>query len=322
MRKAILLYNPAAGRFPVRPFVQSADRVLSGAGWDIEVIETRSGQHTIQIAHQAATDNYEAVFAVGGDGTIGQVASGLVGFETALGVLPAGTSNVWARELSLLPFSWARWWALQENASLLANSPSCPIDVGVCNGHHFLMWAGMGLDAMTVHQLEPRLRLEKFFAFPEYAASTIWNASVWHGINLRLWVDEKEVGGHYILAVVNNIRHYMGGLANLSPEAYLDDGLLDIWLFSGGSLVDAFRHTFDLWAGRHVNSDEARRIPFSYLRVEADKPFAVQVDGEPAFNTQQAVITVLPRAVRVLMPPQSLGLLSNPPRLDRSKVLA
>ena len=98
--------------------------------------------------------------------------------------------------------------------------------------------------------------------------------------NLRLWADEHEVEGHFILAVATNIRHYMGGLSILSPEAYLDDGLLDLWLFNGSNLGDALRHAYDLWRGNHVNSDAAHRITFRNLRVEADSPYWVQTDGE------------------------------------------
>jgi diacylglycerol kinase (ATP) len=306
-----LVYNPVAGRVPIRLFIQLADKALSKEGWSVEVIETRSGQHAAHLGKVAADEKYEAVFAAGGDGTIGQIASGLVGSQTALGVLPAGTSNVWAREMGLSIFSWTHWWALQENARLLAQAPIRAIDVGLCNGQPFLMWAGLGLDAMAIHQLEPRLRIEKYFNVPQFAAATIWSASTWHGLNLRLWVEDKKVVGHYLLALVNNIRHYMGGLANLSPQAYLDDGLLDLWLFSGDSLADAFRHAFDLWAGRHLTSDQARRIPFRHLHIEADAPFSIQMDGEPMLTSHQADITVLPRALRILMPTQALELLSR-----------
>lgn len=313
MPKALLVYNPAAGRIPVRTFIPAVDRELAKAGWYVEVIETRSGEHAVQLARQAATEGYDALFAVGGDGTIGQIASGLAGSDTALGVLPAGTANVWAGELGLTSFSLSHWWTLRENAATLAVAPVCKVDMGLCNGHPFLMWAGMGLDALAVRTLEPRERIEKFFAVPEFAASTIWNASQWRGIQLRLWVDGKEVEGHFILAVVNNIRHYMGGLANLSPDAFLDDGLFDLWLFSGSNLADAFRHAFDLWQGRHVTSDAARRIPFHTLRMEADSSFAVQMDGEPMFDTLKAEITVEPQALHVLIPPKALELFRNPP---------
>ena len=106
MRKGLLLYNPAAGRFPVRRFVRGIIKPLQDAGWSVDIAETLSGTHAIQTAHQAAHEKYDAVFAIGGDGTVGQVASGLVNSETALAVLPAGTTNVWALEQGQMPFSW------------------------------------------------------------------------------------------------------------------------------------------------------------------------------------------------------------------------
>ena len=311
MRKALVIYNPAAGRFPVKPFLKAIETELVKAGWKVDIVATQNGDHAVQLGKQAAAEEYEATFAVGGDGTVGQVASGLLGSETALGVLPAGTSNVWAQELGLPSFNWAYPGRLQENARTLANAPVKCVDMGQCNEFSFMMWAGMGLDAMAIHSIEPRVRLEKFFAVPEYAASTIWNASQWSGIRLRLWADEKEVEGHYLLAVANNIRRYMGGHSILSPNAFLDDGLLDLWLFQGDSLADAFRIAYELWRGHHVNSDEAQRIPFKVLRVEADSPFFVHMDAEPKGSTQEANITVHKQALRLLVPPDSLHLFQN-----------
>lgn len=310
MREALIIYNPAAGRFSSRPFIGGVIRTLTKAGWRAEAEATKSGAHAIELGKQAA-GRYEAVFAVGGDGTIGQVASGLAGSETALGVLPGGTQNVWGRELTLPVFSWLHWTALRENALLLADSPVHRIDVGTCNSLPFLMWAGMGLDAMAISALGNRVRLEKFFAMPEYTAVTLWKASQWDGLRLRVWADGEEVEGQYILGVANNIRHYMGGLSNLSPDAYMDDGLMDFWLFAGKSLADAVRHAYDLWQGRHLESDAARRIPFRTLRVEADSPFMVQFDGDSAPTAQKVEINVVPRALKVLIPQHALHLLQN-----------
>lgn len=311
MRKALVIYNPAAGRFPVKPFLKGIETELAKADWCVEIVATRSGDHAVQLGQQAAAEEYEAAFAVGGDGTVGQVASGLLGSETALGVLPAGTSNVWAQELGLLPFNWAYPGRLQENTRTLAKASIQRVDMGQCNADSFMMWAGMGLDAMAIHSIEPRERFEKFFAVPEYAASTIWNASQWRGIRLRLWVDERGVEGHYLLAVANNIRRYMGGYSILSPNAHLDDGLLDLWLFQGESLTDALRIAYGLWRGQHVNSNEAQRIPFQTLRVQAESPFFVHMDAEPKNTTKEARITVHKQALKLLMPLDALHLLQN-----------
>jgi YegS/Rv2252/BmrU family lipid kinase len=311
MRSAILVYNPAAGRLSVKPFLKSAETELEAANWKVEAAETKSAQHTIELAKQAAAEKKDAVFAVGGDGTIGNVVNGLAGSNTALGILPAGTANVWGAELGLKPLAWTRPWALRLNAAILANAPCHAVDVGLCNQFAFMMWAGIGLDALTIQSLEPRIRLEKFFAFPEYTVKTIWHAAQWSGMRLRIWSDDQKVEGDFLLAVATNIRHYMGGLANISPDAYLDDGLLDLWLFSGKNIGDALRRAYDLWRGNHIKSDAARRITFRSLRIEADTPFWLQTDAEPRGSTQTAQISIRSRALKMLMPPRGMSLLRN-----------
>jgi YegS/Rv2252/BmrU family lipid kinase len=309
MRSAVIVYNPTAGRFSVKPFIKSVAQELESAGWRVDAEETRSGEHSIELAKQAAAEKKDAVFAVGGDGTIGNVINGLVHSETALGVLPAGTANVWSLELGLHPFTLTSPWELQRNASLLANAPRHAVDVGLCNEIYFMMWAGIGLDAMAIQSLEPRVRIDKFFAMPEYTVSAIWNAAQWSGLNLRVWADEHEVEGHFLLAVATNIRHYMGGLSNLSPDAYLDDGLMDMWLFSGNNIGDALRHAFELSRGTHLTSEAAQCITFRHLRVEADSEYWIQTDAEARGTSKVAEISVQAHALQLLVPPAGMNLL-------------
>ncbi|MCC7119234.1 MAG: hypothetical protein IT310_11960 [Anaerolineales bacterium] len=314
MRKGLLLYNPAAGRFPVRNFVRGILQPLQTAGWSMEIAETLSGTHATQTAHQAAAEKYDAVFAIGGDGTVNQVASGLIHTETALGVLPAGTTNVWALEQGQRPFSWLNWQALAHNATLLAHVEPQQVDVGLCNGVSFLLWAGVGLDAHTIHKIEPRPRLIKYISVPHFFATTLWEATFWHGLDLRVYTDGQLVEGHYLVAVATNIRHYVGGMSVLSPNALLDDNEMDLWLLNGSNAADALRHFFDLVAGRHLSSNLARRLPFQHARVESDAAFAIQVDGDPMPGGHKAEMTIQHRALKVLMPEGALHLLKNPKR--------
>ncbi len=312
MRRGLLLYNPAAGRFPVDRFVGSILRPLKAADWQMDVVETLSGTHATHAAQRAAVEGYDAVFAIGGDGTAGQVAAGLMDSNTALAVLPAGTQNVFAIEMGMKPFSWFRWWSLRENARLVAEVTPQTIDIGLCNDHPFLLWAGIGLDALAIHRVEPRSRFAKYLAVPHYFASTVWEATFWHGMDLQVWAEGKEVAGHYLLAVATNIRHYAGGMSVLSPEACIDDGSMDLWLLSGNNLADAFRHFFDLVAGRHLTSEQARCLSFRIARIESSSPFSIQIDGDPMLGGMRAELTVRARALKVLMPQLALNLLQNP----------
>ena len=174
---------------------------------------------------------------------------------------------------------------------MLSNASVHRVDVGMCNGHSFLLWAGIGLDAMIINKLEPRPRVEKYVSVPQYFAATVWNAAIWQGMDLRVWADDQRVEGHFLLAVATNIRRYVGGMAVLSPDAYLDDGEMDLWLMSGNNIADGLRHFFDVLAGRHLTSDQARRLPFRSARVESDTAFSLQMDGEPMLAGNVKVLT-------------------------------
>jgi diacylglycerol kinase family enzyme len=134
MKPAYLVYNPAAGLFDKRELVIGAAARLESHGWQIQVEETGSGGDATRLAQDAARKGHAAFFIAGGDGSIGQAAAGLAGSQTALGALPGGTANVWARELGLRGLtSWNRR-ALEDGAEQLARGRVQAVDVGVCNG--------------------------------------------------------------------------------------------------------------------------------------------------------------------------------------------
>ena len=302
MRRAYLVYNPNAGRFPSWILAERAAGVFQKYGWQIHIETSHNGEHITQLAHQAAAEEMEAFIVVGGDGSINRALPGLVGTSTALGVLPAGTANVWGQELGLPGLSWTRLLALEESAHRMAQAQVRQVDVGMSNTTPFLLWAGVGLDAFVIHHLEPRERWEKYFAEAQYAASAIWKAAAWSGLNIQVVTDLNHVSGHFLLAVVSNIHLYMGGMAQLSPDARLDDGWMDLWLFEGNTLGDALLRAWDLYAGRHIQSDLIHCIPFQNLTLTSEAPTYVQVDGEPIGGESCVSITIRRRALNILVP--------------------
>ncbi|HEX9090615.1 MAG TPA: hypothetical protein VF831_03955, partial [Anaerolineales bacterium] len=188
-------------------------------------------------------------------------------------------------------------------ARRLSESTPRDVDIGNCGGILFLMWAGVGLDAFAIHHIEPRPRGEKLFANVAYAASTAWQASLWHGINLKVTSDNLQISGHYLLALISNIHLYAGGLAQISPYALLDDGTMDLWLFEGETLGDTIQMAWDLYAGRHVDSDRVLNVPFKHLVLESDSILYVQVDAEPLpHNAHSIEINVISPGLRLLVP--------------------
>jgi len=302
MPKASLVFNPAAGRFPSRMLTERAADVLRNHDWEVHLEQTLGGPHITELAQQAVDQSMDAFFLAGGDGSINYAVAGLVNSQTPLGVLPAGTGNVWSKELGLPGLTWTRLMALEESALQLANAKIRKVDVGFCNDFPFLMWAGVGLDAFVVHRIEPRRKWEKHFAMAHYASIAMQQAALRGGINLHVIADWNEVSGQYILGVVSNIHLYAGGLAEISPQARFDDGEMDLWLFAGDTLFETLQHAWNLWSGRHINSSQVQCIPFRNLQLISDSPLYVQVDGEPVDTVREIKIQVKPLALNVLVP--------------------
>ena len=312
MHSADMVYNPNAGRFPSRILAERAVKVLQDQGWSIRLIRADSPEHLTQLAQRAASEGKEALFAVGGDGTVNLAVRGLAGSDTALGVLPAGTANVLAQELGLPGITWTRLMALEESARRLAKAKIREVDIGICEGIPFLMWAGVGLDAFAIHHIEPRPRGEKFFANAMYVASAAWHASFWHGVNLNISADSSSMSGHYLLALISNIHLYAGGIAKVSPYALLDDGVMDLWLFEGENMGDTLQMVLDVLTGKHVDSEKVRNIPFKTLTIGSDSLLYVQLDAEPlAYENHSVEIKVISKGLKLLVPEETPRKLFN-----------
>jgi diacylglycerol kinase (ATP) len=297
-----LIYNPMAGKFPSEPLVARAGKILNSNGWDVEIIKTKGGNHITRLAKRAAVMDMDAVFIAGGDGSLHKAAAGLLGSQTALSVLPSGTGNVWAQELGLPSLSWTNLTALETSVKKLLNGTIRTMDVGICQGIPFLMWSGAGFDAFVVHHLEPRSRWQKQFPSAQYAATMAWYARSWSGMNLKIWVDGERIDGTYIVVLVSNIHLYAGGIAEVSPKAMIDDGKMDLWLFSGDTIQETLQHIFDLAAGRHIDSDLTSHYSCEEIKIKSKTDLFLQLDGEPISPSKSVSISIKPQSLRVLVP--------------------
>jgi len=310
---AYLAYNPNAGRLPLRPFILRAAMILRAHGWRVRMRESEGSKHLTELAREAAEKEADAFFVAGGDGSVNLAAAGLVGSETALALLPAGTSNVFAHDLHLPTPSLTTWDAIEKSASILADAPAYRIDVGFCNDRPFLLWAGVGIDAMAVNELEPRPKWEKPFTIPQYLAVGMKSAIQVGGFPLRVTADEHVLEGTFLMAVALNIRMF-AGVARLSQRAKLDDGEMEMWLFKGKNLADAARRALEVLTGKHLDSAHIHSLAFRKAEISSNGNYMpVQVDGEPHGVAPKVKVEVLQRAMLMLVPPEARSLFSHEP---------
>jgi len=303
MRKGQILFNPIAGRLPPEPLVIKAADILRAHGWEIDIIPTKSGQHITDLARSAGNQGLDGLFIAGGDGSINRAISGLIGTETALGVLPAGTANVFAKEIGIPGLHWYRPKALQTCAEKLANGTVRTVDIGSMNGTYFLLWAGFGIDGMVVNLLESRRsRLRKYFAHLEYALAILGFANSWKGMELSIQNSDIKITGNFILALVTNISLYAGGMVKISPNASLDDGKMDLWLLEGNNFQDIISHIWRVFRAKHIGAPKTKCIPITNIKLLSTAEEYLHVDGEPLGKQVQIECKVIPKAIKIIFP--------------------
>ncbi len=305
MKKAMLIWNPAAGRVGVEKEVRAAARAWGAAGWDVRFERSESAEHITTLAQEAAREAFDSVWVAGGDGSLGRAATGLIGSTTALGILPTGTANVWAQEIGLSVSGLNR---VTENARRLTTGEVRTMDIGMCNGRPFLLWAGFGLDGRVVDRLERhRTRWVKRLNELFYVLNIFRSAAGWKGTHMQIETEGQQVEGRFMLAVASNISYYAGGIARLSPTAAWDDGQMEVWLFGGGigGVRMITRHLWNLGLGWHVKDKETLCLPFRRLKMNFEADEWMQMDGEPWGTVKEVEIEVEAKALRVLLPSPS-----------------
>jgi diacylglycerol kinase family enzyme len=248
---------------------------------------------------------------------VGAIAGELAGSPVALGVLPAGTANVLAKTLQLPRPGWGRAGDFPRAARVLLDSPAQLTDLGRANGHYFVMWAGMGLDALVTEAFEAQ-RARQRGAFAYNVALTFWAARHWHGLNLTLRATgpagPQEARGHFLMATICHTGWHGGGLFEFARDFRLDDGVMDLWAFEGATYLQGLALMTRVLAGRHAGHPQVHRLTGDYFELEAAAPQTIQVDAEPLPATGRLEVRVLPRQLRLLVPRAAVARLYSDPR--------
>lgn len=302
---AHVIQNPMAGQAGAAGEIEAALRLLRDSGWRLTLHETQAPGDTTRLAAAAAVESADAVVIIGGDGSLSEAANGLAGTDTALGLIPMGTGNVWAAQLGLMasptiihrpdPISAAR---------ALVSSQRKHIDLGIATSQgyekYFMLWAGIGLDATITQVIETDAKpVKRRFGQVAYIYAAVRPVLEARGTRVKLRIDGKAHRHRVMFMVVSNIQYYAG--TYLAPEAQADDGLFDVYLFDGDSWVDSVRHIAQIALRRHQGDPTVETFRARELEILADESLAVHLDGDPFVGTPLR-IRVAPRALTVLLP--------------------
>jgi YegS/Rv2252/BmrU family lipid kinase len=266
--------------------------IFEGAGWTIEESRTGRRGHAMEIAAAVSAD---AVIAVGGDGTVHEVANGLLkaGGETVLGVVPVGTGSDFARALGLPRDPLAA-------AQALVTAERRRIDVGVVNGRCFLTISGVGFDGEVAQQVNSWPKV--FGGTLMYVLGILKNLVTYSPVEVEIVLDGQPQRERLFLIAMGNTAWSAGGMW-LVPPAQPDDGIFDIVIAGPLTKLEALVVLPKVFSGRHLGHPKVRQARAREVRITSATPLAIQADGE-SIGRLPATYTIRPAALSVLAPPR------------------
>jgi len=303
--KAQLIYNPVAGPRAMDAEVSEVMAFLRSHGWEVTLRRTLGPGDATTYAREAVANHCDVAVAIGGDGTLGEVATGLAHSNCAMGVLPAGTGNVWAHMFRLPIWTPRSRSALLDAARILLEGQVREVDLGKAGERYFLLWTGIGFDAQVAREIEPYREVRRNLGNLTYYITALAMSVGLRGTRMTVVIDGRAIRQRVLLILVTNVQLYASSW-RLAPQAQLDDGLLEVYIFKGDNMLDGIRHAIHLGAGQHLRDPKVEAFRGKRVEVRGEKPLPLHMDGDPVGHTP-VTITVAPKALRVIVPSWSSG---------------
>ena len=286
----VFIINPRSGTDRVKAIQSAIDNGIDPAWYTHETQYTQRAQHGTELARLAASRGAYAVIAVGGDGSVADVAIGLAGSDTALGILPKGSGNGMARTIGL-PLQ------LDQAISIINRGRMQRIDVGHVNDRMFVSNAGVGFDAPISKKFANSTR-RGFLAYSWLVTKYLWLYKAW---DWRITIDGKHLRERAFLVNVANGQQF-GYNFKIAPDASFTDGMLDITIIRpfpkllGGAL--AMRAIFgNITDSRYVEHFRGKEISIVHPDLKL-----MQTDGDAHACGNRLDYRVTPAALPVIVP--------------------
>jgi YegS/Rv2252/BmrU family lipid kinase len=295
-RRATIFINASSGLESKQEAPQLLRKLFSGAGITADIRYVEQGVNLAELSRQAVIDGSRFVIAAGGDGTLSATASGLVGTDAAFGVLPVGTLNHFARDLSI-PLN------IEQAAKIVIAGHTTAVDVGEVNGKTFLNNSILGLYPIYrfLRAAEESRGWGKRMSFLLGAAKIFRR---FPSLKVRLFVNGQEIARNTPYILIANNEHAMEGY-HLGSRSNLSEGKLYIYVLKRRGRWGLIQLFLRLLTGQFRGRNEFEIFSAEEAWVETKgKRIGVALDGE---------VTVLESPLHYRLLPQSLNVLAPPP---------
>jgi len=311
MMKAFIILNPAAGKNAREPILEAINRYFTNSQIEYEIYETTKGDKPGDIVRARLRDNFDLVVAAGGDGTVSAVIDGLVGSSVPMGIIPAGTGNLIARELKI-PLE------IIDSVALIANTHKIKkIDAMRIGKRTFVLNVSVGISASVI---EGTTRKNKNrFGRLAYLGTAIIKIFTFRNRILKVAIDGKTRTYRAVEVTISNCGILSKMLYPRGPDVRIDDGHLDVWTLSSKTFWDYPRYLFEMITRRPAKDLSHFRNSEKMVSIRSRIPLPVQADGD-IIGTTPVEVEVLPGALTVLVAEKPVPEADD--NLDRNKVMS
>jgi len=285
--KILFIINPISGGHNKTKIVKAIPKILDNNTFDISILQTEYAGHASEMAKKAVAGNVDIVVAVGGDGTINEVASQLVNTNTALAVIPCGSGNGLARDLGI---SLHYKKALQ----LISSQKIKKIDVGVCNNQYFLSLAGIGFDAKVAYDFN-RGKKRKFFGYAWAVLKDFFSSKIQY---FEVELENEIITGDFFFITIANCSQW-GYNVKVAPDAKLNDGLFSVILCKKPSVFSIFPFGIKALSGKITHSKYVTCKSSQKVTIHSNSPFYYHIDGDAKGISEQIEVGILHNALSI-----------------------
>ena len=281
-KKMVFIMNPISGTASKAAIPGLIEKTLNKDLFDYELRMTQYAGHATVIAAEAKDAGADVVVAVGGDGTVNEVARAIVHSQTALGIIPCGSGNGLARHL-LLPMS------AKKSIQVLNKCEIHDFDYGIINGHPFFCTCGMGFDAFVS---------QKFAQAGKRGPITYAENILREGLNYQpeTYEIEDETGTH---------ASQYGNNAYIAPQASMSDGLMDIIIMEPFDILEAPQISIEMFNKTLDKSSKIKTFRCKELRIHRRSEGLIHYDGDPVMTGADITVTLREQGIKMVINPDA-----------------
>lgn len=272
MKRARIIYNPTSGREAFKNHLPEVLAKFEQAGYETSTHATTCAGDATDAARTAVARNYDVIVAVGGDGTINEVVSGISEspHRPQLGIIPAGTTNDFARALNI-PKS------IDEAVDIILAGYTLKLDVGRVNERYFVNIAGGG--KLTEVSYEVPSKLKTVLGQIAYFMKGIEKLPQFKPIQTRIEYDGEVFEGEIMLFLIANTNS-VGGFEKIAPDARMDDGKFDLLVLKKANIAELIRALSLVVRGGHLTDKNVFYAQAKHIHIYTEEKMELNVDGE------------------------------------------